>query len=118
MRSPLPKSLLRKKYSLDSHKTTLLCVSRLSKEKNLPTLLHILSKLNQSENFQACIVGTGPEKDQLLNLALSLGLSNVVHFLGAVAFSSMPEVYSLADIFVYPSQTDTQAIVVSEALGS
>jgi 1,2-diacylglycerol 3-alpha-glucosyltransferase len=109
-------SELRKKYSLDPNLHTLLCVSRLSNEKNIYALLNIISRI-KGHKFQLAIVGDGPEKDKLEVVAKKLQLTNC-HFLGPIRASLMPEVYSLADTFVFSSQTETQAVVISEAMSA
>ena len=104
------------KYQLSPAIPVILCVSRLSKEKNLGTLLSIASQIPRRHRFQLVFAGGGGELDNLKKAALSLGIFKFCHFLGPIEFNQIPEIYSIADIFAYPCQTDTQAIVISEAM--
>ncbi len=107
-----PKSILRKKYSLPKNKTILLCVSRLSKEKNLDFLVKAHDQ-QKNNNTILLMVGDGPEANYLKNIS---SINTI--FLGSVPFEKMSEIYSLSDIFVFPSKTETQGIVVLEAMSA
>lgn len=61
-------------------KNTFITVARLSAEKGIDTLLKIVAPLNIP--FVYYIIGDGPEKEDLKKLAVSLGISNQVHFTG------------------------------------
>jgi 1,2-diacylglycerol 3-alpha-glucosyltransferase len=45
-------------------------------------------------------------------------LTDKVFFLGFVDFAKAPEVYSEADIFIFASNTETQGMVILEAMAS
>ncbi|OGK14663.1 hypothetical protein A3C98_03775 [Candidatus Roizmanbacteria bacterium RIFCSPHIGHO2_02_FULL_37_15] len=112
------KSKLRKKYGLSQDKLIILCVARLSREKNLDSLLKIIGKINLKIPFTLCLVGEGPEEQYLRNLASFLKISESCQFLGAIEHNKIAEFYTLADIFAYPSKLDTQACVILEALSA
>jgi phosphatidylinositol alpha-1,6-mannosyltransferase len=50
------------------------------------------------------IVGDGPYREKLEELAKSLGVRDHVVFLGKVSEQDMPEMYALCDIFAMPSR--------------
>src|SRR3990167_5836940 len=106
---------LRIKYKIPSNKVVILTVSRLSKEKNLNTLINIYKKLKRLPEAILVIVGDGSEKQKLINLCKINNIENVL-FTGKIDFSEIHEFYQLADVFAYPSISDTQAIVLSEAM--
>lgn len=108
---------LRKMYDLPIDNEIVLCVSRLSKEKNLETLIKIVKNIKAKKKITLVIAGDGPERSILERLVAKLNLDNVI-FLGNVDYKKLPEIYSLADIFAYPSKTDTQAIVLVEAMSA
>lgn len=114
--SDITKQQLRKRYHLPQNKVILLNVSRLTPEKNLETLLHIVSKCSQLPHLHLCLVGCGSSKKQLISLARKLGIVNQVTFLGSFPFSQMPEIYSLADILASTSLTETQGYTTLEAM--
>ncbi|KKS07196.1 MAG: Glycosyl transferase group 1 [Parcubacteria group bacterium GW2011_GWB1_41_4] len=90
-----------------------LCVSRLSREKNLE--LAIKSLLFLPENFFLLIAGQGPYEKKLKDLARDLGLGSRIKFLGKQSQEDLVRFYQVADVFVYPSFSETQGLVVFEA---
>lgn len=66
--------------------------------------------------FQAIIIGEGPMRNDLENLAAEVGA--MVHFAGFVNQLEIPHWYSLGDVFVLPSSRETWGLSVNEALAS
>lgn len=83
-----------------------LCVGRIAVEKNLPAFLDL--DLPGSK----VLVGEGPELDRLK--ARYPG----AHFLGRLPVDELADIYASADVFVFPSRTDTFGNVIIEALAS
>jgi glycosyltransferase involved in cell wall biosynthesis len=83
-----------------------LCVGRVAVEKNLEAFLDL--DLPGSK----VIVGDGPAR-----AALARKYPQAV-FLGARQGEALAEVYAAADVFVFPSKTDTFGLVLLEALAS
>lgn len=112
------KSFLRKKTGIKQGKI-LLYVGRLGKEKSVDFLLRAF-KLIYEENSGThfVLVGDGPEKDSLKQLAKELNIEKNVYFVGLIDTEIMNKVYSDAEIFVFASTTETQGMVVLEALSS
>lgn len=71
--------------------------------KSLPRLLGV------AEHLVYLIVGDGPERPHLEVVADSLGVSERVVFAGQVPGNLLPEVYSLADVFVLPSRAEPES---------
>lgn len=95
----------------------LLFVSRLAKEKNVELLLEALAATGGGRSVLA-IAGDGPERDALEAYAANLGVAGRVRFLGAVERAELPELYASADAFVFPSVSETQGIVLAEAMAA
>lgn len=110
------KRSLRTKYHIPTNIPVVICVSRLSKEKNLDILIPIIASISQKTRFYFCFIGNGPEKNNLASLAKSSETSHCISFLDNIPFSLMPDIYNFADILVHPAKTDTQAVVVTEAM--
>ncbi len=91
---------------LDLPRPIFLCVARVAVEKNLEAFLKL--DLPGSK----VIVGDGPAR-----AALSARFPEA-HFLGSRTGEALAEVYASADVFVFPSRTDTFGIVLLEALAS
>ncbi len=83
-----------------------LSVGRLAVEKNIEAFLSL--KLPGSK----LVVGDGPARAELATRFPE------VHFLGALEGEALARVYSAADVFVFPSRTDTFGLVLLEALAS
>ncbi|HEY4924261.1 MAG TPA: glycosyltransferase family 1 protein [Roseiarcus sp.] len=91
---------------LDFPRPIFLCVGRVAVEKNLGAFLSL--KLPGSK----VIVGDGPARASLEQKYPH------VHFLGARSGEILAQTYASADVFVFPSRTDTFGIVLIEALAS
>ena len=94
-----------------------LFVGRLAKEKSLDVLLHAVALCNRDDLVLA-VAGDGPAREELEALAKELGIGNRVRFLGAVPREELPDLYASSDAFVFPSITETQGLVVAEALAA
>jgi hypothetical protein len=93
----------------------LLCVARLSPEKNLRALCEALRGEAVSGRYELTIVGEGPERAALERAAR---LSPApIRLLGAVPRRAMGRVFAAADALVLPSTWEPWGIAVVEALG-
>jgi glycosyltransferase involved in cell wall biosynthesis len=91
---------------LDCPGPVFLYVGRVAVEKNLPAFLSL--ELPGTK----VVVGDGPARQDLERQY------SQVRFLGALAGEDLARVYASADVFVFPSLTDTFGIVLLEALAS
>jgi glycosyltransferase involved in cell wall biosynthesis len=97
----------------------LLYLGRLSPEKNLAFLLKAFSKIRAAEpNTLLMIVGSGPETENLKSSANKLGISNAVIFMGPVVYNEVPSYMAAADLFLFPSMTETQGLVLVESMAA
>jgi glycosyltransferase involved in cell wall biosynthesis len=64
------------------------------------------------------IAGDGPERAALEARAAEYRISDRVCFLGPVERRELPDLYASADAFVFPSVTETQGLVLVEALAA
>jgi 1,2-diacylglycerol 3-alpha-glucosyltransferase len=98
----------------------LLSLGRVAKEKSMDVILKGFSKLIQSNgnNVRLLMVGDGPNRHGLIELANQLGIANHVSFVGAVPIQDVPYYYQLADVFVSASLTETQGLTFMEAMVS
>jgi glycosyltransferase involved in cell wall biosynthesis/predicted metal-dependent phosphoesterase TrpH len=89
----------------------LLSVGRLSVEKRLDILLSALAIAQvDAPGLRLAIVGEGPARSELERLA-----GEGVTFLGELRGTRLAEIYASADIFCFPSTTDTFGQVMLEA---
>src|SRR5260221_7110549 len=98
----------------------LLFVGRLHHQKGLDVLLPAIAALPSmlKEAVRLEIVGDGPEAENLRKLAVSLNLTNQIHFHGWIDRSQIQLCYTGADIFVLPSRDEGMPNVLLEAMAS
>ena len=98
---------------LSANKTVLLYVGRVSWEKNL----HLLVQAYRSMDHRHChlvIVGDGPAYGELQQELVGLPVT----FTGYLSGGELATTYASADIFAFPSRTETFGQVVLEAMAS
>ncbi len=110
-------SSLKKKYK-KNNELLLITVSRLSKEKNLYFLLAGLKAVKEKSfrKFKCLIIGDGSEKENLQEYARKTGLNENVKFMGELDHQLVNKYYLISDIFVFSSTTETQGMVLLEAM--
>jgi glycosyltransferase involved in cell wall biosynthesis len=107
---------LRKRFRIPPSAPLILSVGRMGYEKNFPFLIKAFEKLSKEEKTaHLVLIGHGIELDTFQTLAKELNVSDRVHFTGKILGPKMPSMYKEADIFVFPSKTETQGMVVLEA---
>lgn len=96
--------------------TVLLNPGRLGTEKNLSELLELFSvALSQHSKLTLLIVGDGPARKELEELAAKLGVAERIIFTGMVDPSDVHIYYQLGDVFVSASTSETQGLTYIEA---
>jgi len=105
----------RDKLDLEGNKIYLISVGRMAPRKNFNTLLNAFSKV-QNEATELLLIGDGPERKKLEELARNLNISKQVHFLGVVSEENKFQYLSAADIFVLTSVHEGFGIVYQEAM--
>lgn len=109
---------------LASDTASILFVGRVVEKKGLKYLIKAMPTiLEQFPQSQLTVVGDGPNRFELEKLALDLGLSARIRFLGALKNEELPAVYQQASIVVFPSvvckggDREGFGLVIVEALG-
>jgi glycosyltransferase involved in cell wall biosynthesis len=109
---------LRRRLDIDDSAKVLLFVGRMGREKNVEFLIRAFSELRaQHADVAFILVGDGPILPQLKSLAKELRLADIV-FAGAIPHNEIAAWYQMSDLFLFASLTDTQGIVILEALAS
>jgi glycosyltransferase involved in cell wall biosynthesis len=109
------KNTFRKKYGFGNDHKVILFVGRLHKVKNIDFLLKSFAQLNESTKCILLIVGDGPEKQHLIELATNLNILDKVRFEGFKPKETVLELMKASDILVLPSIVEGQPRVVLEA---
>jgi len=109
---------LRKKRILGQSKLRLLFVGRLTYKKGVHAILEALSQIPEDIriNIIVNIVGDGPERKQLMNLAIRYDLQETVIFHGAVSYENINNYYCDNDVFLFPTLADYRSLVAFEAI--
>jgi len=98
-------------------KRILLFAGRIAKEKNLSFLLRILPTiLEKHPDAVLLFVGNGPDLDYFKDEARNAGLEEKTVFTGYMERRELALTYTIAEVFVFPSLTDTQGLVTLEAM--
>ncbi|MBR6627535.1 MAG: glycosyltransferase family 4 protein [Lachnospiraceae bacterium] len=106
----------RKELGISADDQVLLNLGRLGTEKNLEELLEFYRAARyENPGLRFLIVGDGPDKKQLEELAQKLGIDRDVIFTGMVDPGEVQEYYQLADVFVSASTSETQGLTYIEA---
>lgn len=93
----------------------LISVGRLHVQKNYPCLLEALSQTTHTD-WQLEIIGDGPERGALENMAARLGIAAKVTFCGWMDRNDLLRRLADADIFVFPSIQEGMPNAVLEAM--
>lgn len=107
---------LRSSLGVRDGERMLLFVSRLAREKNVELLLDALR--SATAPVRLVIAGDGPERAALEARAVEYRIADRIRFLGPVERGDLPDLYASADAFVFPSVTETQGLVLVEALAA
>ncbi len=116
---PLKAQEIREKFRKND--THLFCsVSRLEKEKNIDFILEgmRLYKERKGNGFKLLLIGDGSYRPELEKRVEELGLAGNIVFLGRIPHDDIADYYHATDLFVFASESETQGIVLLEAMAS
>jgi glycosyltransferase involved in cell wall biosynthesis len=110
-----------KKRPIENGMLHLLVVSRMTKEKNIKAILHVAQQLiEQHVSFRLKLIGYGVDYEYLREYAFEqLKLpKDIVQFIYKPSKNEIEQAYQSTDIFLFPSKTDTQGLVLAEAMAA
>jgi len=110
----------RRAHDLAPERPLALFVGRVAHEKNIGFLLKALAHLVRILPAALLVIaGEGPALPALQREAVALGLENHIRFVGYLDRSTqLPDCYAAADVFVFASKTETQGLVLLEAMAA
>jgi len=108
----------RKAFDLPPDRPLLLYVGRVAFEKNIDFLLRMFVRLRaRRPDALFVIAGEGPALPHLTKLARELGVESQVRFIGYLDRNTeLPDCYAAGNAFVFASRTETQGLVLLEAM--
>jgi glycosyltransferase involved in cell wall biosynthesis len=129
----MPTGILEDDFTYDNYRVNEICnqyrqkemylfctVSRLEKEKNIGFLLQAMKILKERRGDCFCLllIGDGSEKATLIKQTIELGLEENVVFTGSIPHEDLRDYYHSCDLFLFASQSETQGIVLLEAMAA
>jgi len=103
----------RRQHGIDEDEVVVAFVSRLVWEKGLDTYAEVIERLERQDvPHRSLIVGDGPARDEL-----EARLPNTT-FTGFLRGETLSRAYASADVFLFPSDTETFGKVTLEAMAS
>ncbi|WP_273845194.1 glycosyltransferase family 4 protein [Rubrobacter calidifluminis] len=111
--SPEKRSVAWRKRLSDGHpdERLLLFVGRLAREKGISSLKHVLRELS---GVRLAVVGDGPDRGRLEREFSGLPAT----FTGFLHGEDLARAYASADLFLFPSTTETLGMAMLEAMAS
>lgn len=109
--------LAKKQFNIDTKKPTLLYVGQINWKKNIELIIKACSLLSKNNiDYNLLLVGQGPHEKDVVSKCKQLDIIGNTIFTGPIKNQELLNgLYSLADLFVFPSDYDTYSMVVREA---
>ena len=108
----------RDKLGIPLDRPTLVHVGRIAHEKNIDFLLRMFARVvKQKPETMLVVAGEGPALEHCKSYVDSLKVSANVRFVGYLSRDrELPDCYTAGDLFVFSSKTETQGLVLLEAM--
>jgi glycosyltransferase involved in cell wall biosynthesis len=108
----------RARHGIAPERATLMHVGRVAFEKNIDFLLRVLVRVrDRVSDVLLVIAGEGPALKHLQRMTVRLGLEGSVLFVGYQERKrALLDCYRAGDVFVFASHTETQGLVLLEAM--
>ena len=108
----------REKYGIAQERPMLLFVGRVAHEKNIDFLIQVVNQVRKEvADVLFVIAGEGPARVHLEQEVKRLALGQHVRFIGYLdRHTELNNCYRAADIFIFSSRTETQGLVLLEAM--
>lgn len=115
---PGDRTAFRQKYGIAQERPVLLFLGRVAFEKNIGFLLKVLAEVRREiPDVLFVIAGEGPALKSLQHDVHDMGLTENVMFIGYLdRHTELNSCYRCADIFIFSSRTETQGLVLLEAM--
>ena len=102
------------------NETVFVSVSRLSNEKNIDFMIDAIEELRRRTDrpFRFLMIGEGHQHERLQQRIDELGLQDCFTLVGSIPPDDMATWYHLGDAFLFASKSETQGMVILEAMAA
>ena len=112
---------MHQRFGIPPEKKVLVYAGRIVKEKNVPFLLNMMEdlvfRLGQ-KGYHLLLIGDGAARLELEERARQTGLTDFISFTGFLPHREVMKIFHHSDLFVFASVTETQGLVLLEAMAS
>lgn len=110
---------IKAQIGLSADDPVVVSIGRMAEEKNMQALIQAVKDCHSNHvPMKLVLVGDGPERHTLEELANTLGVSRHVLFVGAINWNKIHYYYQISDLFVSASTTEAQGLTYIEAMAS
>lgn len=107
----------RSELNIPDQAQILLYAGRLAMEKNLPFLISAYQKIHKELPASVLVLaGDGPLRASTEEQVREMGIADSVRFAGFLDHPRLVDLYKTSDLFVFASKTETQGLVLAEAM--
>ncbi len=109
----------RKRFNIPADAFVVGHVGRLAPEKNLEFVTRAAAQfLKKEPRAHFLIGGTGPSEGSIKEIMAQEGLTDRLHLAGMLKGKDLVDAYHAMDVFVFASQSETQGLVITEAMAA
>ena len=109
----------RQRFRIDERATVVGHVGRLAAEKNLGFLARAVGRLlKHRQDATFLVVGSGDAAEEMHKTVLNMAAPHQVVMAGCLTGQDLADAYCAMDVFVFSSQSETQGMVLAEAMAA
>jgi glycosyltransferase involved in cell wall biosynthesis len=109
----------RQRHDIDLDTPVIGHVGRLADEKNLCYLARAVAQTARSiPELNFLVAGTGDAQEEIVKIFSQHGVENSLLMVGTISGNDLMDCYAAMDIFVFASQSETQGLVLAEAMAA
>jgi len=108
---------LRERLNLPD-KPLILYTGRINQEKNVDVLVKAIPSVLKKVDAHFLFCGSGGLKPEIMKLTQQLGVDAHTTFIDFLDWADYPNIFTLADVFVMPAESELQSIVTLEAIAT
>ena len=110
---------LKEKFGIGENDRVVVYVGRLAKEKNIHVVVEQMPKyISEAPNTKLLLVGDGPLKKRIKEIASAGGFLGNVVFTGEQPWSQINKFYKMGNVFISASLSETQGLTFIEAMAA